>query len=242
MKLRPRNVLDWINSRPRGIRIAIKAVGGGLGVAVLGPLLYFFIAHTLGAIAVNRDFVPAKEGVEIFVWSNGVHADVVVPAKTEQIDWTKTFPPSEFEAVPPNPEYVAIGWGDRGFYLNVPEWKDLSFGIAFKALFLPSETAMHITYTGKPKTGSLCKRTSITPAQYETLIKFIGAAVRTNETGRAVRIPAPGYFESDGFYEANGSYNFIGTCNTWTGTGLRQAGVRMGLWTPLASGVMKHLE
>ena len=58
----------------------------------------------------------------------------------------------------------------------------------------------------------------------------------------ASAIPAPGYSDSDLFYEANGSYNLIGNCNEWTGAALRHAGVRMGLWTPLAGSVLDHLE
>lgn len=242
MLARLRRICGWINSRPRAQRFAINAAFGAVLSAVGIPLVYLLLGISLGAIAVNRDFSPAERGIEIFVWSNGVHADLVLPARTAEIDWTALFPPDDFKAVPRNPRHVAIGWGDRDFYLKVPQWSDLSFGVAFKSLFLPSESAMHVTYCGPPIPGESCKRTMITAAQYRLLIQHIKKSVRTDGTGCGIAIPAPGYSDRDIFYEADGSYNLIGNCNEWTGAGLRRAGVRMGLWTPLAGSVLDHLE
>ena len=37
----------------------------------------------------------------------------------------------------------------------------------------------------------------------------------------------------------NHHYNALNTCNTWTGSVLKKAGVRIGMWTPLPGGVMR---
>jgi len=51
-----------------------------------------------------------------------------------------------------------------------------------------------------------------------------------------------GYRDDDLFYQANGSYSFIQTCNTWLGTGLRQAGIKISYWTPLDTFVTWYMK
>ena len=41
------------------------------------------------------------------------------------------------------------------------------------------------------------------------------------------------------FYDSYGHYSAIQTCNNWTGDILRNAGVRIGIWTPMPGGVMR---
>ena len=43
-------------------------------------------------------------------------------------------------------EYLAFGWGDKGFYLDTPEWSDLKASTAFKAAFALGNSAMHTTF------------------------------------------------------------------------------------------------
>ena len=33
-------------------------------------------------------------------------------------------------------KFVSFGWGDKNFYANTPTWKDVTFSVGFKALFL----------------------------------------------------------------------------------------------------------
>jgi len=33
----------------------------------------------------------------------------------------------------PRTKYVSFGWGDKEFYINTLEWKDITFKIAFEA-------------------------------------------------------------------------------------------------------------
>lgn len=50
-----------------------------------------------------------------------------------------------------------------------------------------------------------------------------------------------GYGASDVFYEARGCYSAFCTCNTWTGSTLRSAGIRMASWTPFVKSVFYQL-
>jgi hypothetical protein len=49
------------------------------------------------------------------------------------------------------------------------------------------------------------------------------------------------YGHNDAFFQANGHYSLLQTCNTWTGAGLRAAGVKVSRWTPLPNLVTWYL-
>jgi uncharacterized protein (TIGR02117 family) len=185
---------------------------------ILFILLYLFLAWMLPYIKVNRSFcnAPDSEGVEIFVQTNGVHTDLVLPVKNEQADWEKLFPHSDFENVYSGFNYVGIGWGDKGFFLNTPTWADLKFSTAFKAAFALSTTAMHVTYKyRKPKENESCKRIVLSKDQYRILIRYIGSSFLLKDK-LPVHIAHPGYTAQDTFYEATGTYSLFKTCNVWT--------------------------
>jgi uncharacterized protein (TIGR02117 family) len=107
---------------------------------------------------------------------------------------------------------------------------------------LDGEAAMHVTLLDQPPArGSTCRRVTISPEQYRTLVEHLRGSFKLDSQGRPVRIEAPGYSDNDSFYEATGHYGPINTCNEWTGRGLRKAGIKTGVWTPFESAVMKHL-
>jgi uncharacterized protein (TIGR02117 family) len=228
------NFNNWLRSRPWPLRWVVK--GALAALLLVSPLLlYLLAAWGLGNIPANRSFVAASSGVEVFVWSNGVHTDIVVPARHEVMDWQPWFTAT-------NVSHIAFGWGDKGFFLEVPEWRDLTFKVAFDALVLDGEAAMHVTLLDQPPARvSTCRRVTISPEQYRALVEHLRGSFKLDSQGRPVRIEAPGYSDNDSFYEATGHYGPINTCNEWTGRGLRKAGIKTGVWTPFESAVMKHL-
>lgn len=235
-----RRISNWQRARSRPVRWLIR---GALGLLLLlSPMaVYLLAAWVLGSIPVNRGFTSPADGVEIAIWSNGVHTDFVVPMQHEAMDWRSWFPAAHFEQPPTTPTHVAFGWGDQGFFLHVPEWKDLTFKVALNALVLDGEAAMHVTLLEQIPQGSGTRRFRIRREQYDALITHLTHSFRLGPDGRPVHLNAPGYFEHDTFYEATGSYGPVNTCNEWTGAGLRKAGVKTGIWTPFEPLVMKHL-
>lgn len=205
-------------------------------------LFYLCLAWLLPYIKTNTSFVPPANGVEIFVHSNGVHTDFILPVKNEQIKWNELLPYSDFEMVDDSYNYISMGWGDKGFYINTPTWADLKFSTAFKAAFGLSTTAMHVTYKHyRPKVDDMTKRIVISNEQYKLLIRYIGSTFQMKE-GKPVMVIHPGYTYQDRFYEANGRYTMFRTCNVWTGDGLRFIGVKIGVWTPFQSSIIGQLE
>ncbi|MCE3229188.1 MAG: hypothetical protein K0S32_3739 [Bacteroidetes bacterium] len=204
--------------------------------------LYFTAAYTLPHIDVNDDFVNTKDGIKIFVVSNGVHTDIVVPTKTRFKDWSLIFPPELFKAQDSIYSYTAFGWGDKGFYLNTPTWDDLTFSTAFKATFGLSGTAVHVRYVKQPKVKlQKCAELIIDEKSYEKLISYIEKSFMMKESN-LLKIEHPGYGDHDLFYEAVGTYSAFKTCNVWTNFGLQEIGVKVCCWSPFSSGLMSSLQ
>jgi uncharacterized protein (TIGR02117 family) len=203
--------------------------------------IYLFCSIVFTIIPVNTDFKEDENGIEIFVSSNGVHTDVIVPVKTSEKDWTEKIKPEDFK--PSALKYVAFGWGDKGFYLNTPTWADLKFSTAVNALFLGGSTAMHVSYENKaPVLDQYCRSIKISSEQYRKLVSYIEASFMTAEDGNYKLIKGHHYSnENDNFYDAIGSYYFFRTCNNWTNASLKAAGVKAALWAPFDESVFFHL-
>lgn len=205
-------------------------------------LLYALLAVTLPRITVNSSHRSPKEGVRVFIESNGVHADFIVPVRTSAINWTQHLPVEWFEAVDRSYGYLAFGWGDKGFYLDTPTWSDLEFGTAFKAVFFLGSAAMHVAYVRfEPVPNDRCRLLVLSEDQYRDLTDYLLDSFARDEAGQLLRIDHPGYTPQDRFFDARGRYSLVNTCNEWTGAGLRRIGVRTGLWTPFAPDVLRNL-
>ena len=202
-------------------------------------LLYAAIV-LIGLVPVNNDFVPTADGIEIFVSSNPVHADVVFPVTTDIINWRDYFPEECFVGNTSAATHVAVGWGDRGFFLETPTWADLKVSTAAHALLWPSDTCLHVTMKANVTTGPNTRSVRISPEQYLRMAEFVKAQFRT-DTDRPQQIAAAAYGRSDAFFEARGTYHCCNTCNSWVGNALSAAGIRVGWMTPLPKTVFLYL-
>ena len=215
----------------------------GILVVVLLPLTYVLLAVLLGVMPVNRSYDTAVSGgVELFIRSSGVHTDFVMPIRSASINWHSYFPATQFRRVnPATMTHIAFGWGDRAFYLETPTWADLKASTVVQALFLKSSSAMHVTYLRNPKPSAHVKRVVITQHQYDRLVGYIISSFEQKPNGTFDWVSGSGYGISDTFYTAKGSYSLFKTCNDWTGKGLREIGVKTGVWTPFAQSVLYYL-
>lgn len=224
-------------------RRRIRRIVGWLLALLLGPpLLWGGAALLLGRIACNDDWRSPSDGIVVGVSSNGVHCDLVLPAQAAGIDWSRRFPRTDFAAVDERFEWIAIGWGDRGFYLEVPTFADLDLNTAIRAMSGCSTTALHVTWRfNEPTSDERNRRLRLTEVQYRELAALVEAAIVPGATAAAALIPNPGYWPYDRFYEAYGSYSAFATCNEWVASRLRRVGVRAAAWAPFAGDVLRHL-
>lgn len=227
-----------MNTLKKTFRYILRSIAG----LIVFILIYLFFSWLLPFIKVNTSFTNAPDGIEIFIQSNGVHTDFVMPVKSVQINWNELIPYSDFENVNSDYQYIAMGWGDKGFFMETPTWADLKFSTAITAAFGLGGTAMHVTYKYKqPKLGELCKRIVISKEQYKKLIDYVLFSFQLMND-KPILIKHPGYNQQDCFYEGKGTYNMFKTCNVWTGKGLKVTGVKIGVWTPLHNSIVGHLE
>ncbi|RZL63613.1 MAG: TIGR02117 family protein [Variovorax sp.] len=181
---------------------------------------------------------PAAGAVEAYVSSNGVHTDLVLPIRTPAMDWTALFAPTDARAAPADAEFIAIGWGDRNFYLHTPTWADLTLPRAVSALVGGNPSLLHVTWLRRSDLASNTFRMPLSRAQYARLIEEVRMTVAGD---RATAVAGAHYDVNDAFYEAKGSYHAFETCNTWTGRVMRRAGVPVSRWTPFDFNVVWHL-
>ncbi|MFT5820341.1 MAG: hypothetical protein ACI8ZM_001580 [Crocinitomix sp.] len=179
--------------------------------------------------------------VVIYVKTNGVHTDLCLPVESDFFDWKTMLPITDYSTAN-GFQYVSIGWGDKGFFLDTPEWSDLTFSTAMNAAFLPSGTAMHVAYLSQaPQISDAVAKVYIDLTAHKTLIEYIQKSFKqTND--KVELIPNKGYWNNDNFYEAHGNYHLFNTCNAWTNEALQTIGVKTG-WLALSSdGIMSHLK
>jgi uncharacterized protein (TIGR02117 family) len=138
--------------------------------------------------------------------------------------------------------YVALGYGNRTFYLETPTWGDLTMKNAFLAAFGWGRSLMHADHDHQPQPNEWQRPLTLTREQYKRLAEHVARSFQRDEEGRTIPLIGRGYGQSDMFYEANGGYSAIYTCNSWTGEALRAAGIRMGVWTPTSQSIMWRLD
>ena len=180
---------------------------------------------------------------EIFIKSNGVHTDVVLPIKSDVINWFDFFSFEDTLSKRDDFLYISIGWGDKGFYLDTPEWKDLKFSTAFNAAFWLGDSAMHTTFYDKMTLGEDCKKVNMNLEEYQKLIVYIKQSFDLDKNNKVELIKTDAvYGDSDSFYEAKGSYSLFFTCNTWAASALKAANKEAPLWTATQQGIFRHYE
>jgi uncharacterized protein (TIGR02117 family) len=216
------------------------------GWSVLG-IISFFVLYVISAlliskIPVNSNVSQNNKEIEIFILSNGVHTDIVVPIKNKYKDWSKEILFQQTKSKDSLVNYLAFGWGDKGFYLNTPEWSDLKASTAFNAAFGLSSSAMHTTFYKNMKENESCKKIKISAEEYQKLVTYISESFEFDSSKSIQWISNYSYGNRDAFYEAKGSYNLFYTCNTWANNALKIANQKASLWTVTDTGILYHYQ
>jgi uncharacterized protein (TIGR02117 family) len=214
------------------------------GMLCVATALFFVTAVILSSIPVNSSFAEPsdKSKIKVYVTSNGVHTDIVVPVVTPYIDWRNRLPLSHFGNVDSSYTYLSIGWGDKRFYIQTPEWKDLTPEVAITAALWPTKSAIHVEYLKFELLPTQNQRPIwLSADQYQKLIKYIDASFQ-QYNGHYVLIKNAGYSHTDAFYEAESKFYILNNCNNWVNGGLKAVEVKTALWAPLPFAIMRYLR
>lgn len=207
-------------------------------LSVIGfVVFYLLVAVILSIIPVQKE-PDTTADIAIYILTNGDHTDLVLPIKTACINWSREVKFQNTISKDTTAHYMAIGWGDKGFYLNTPTWAQLKFGVAFRAATGLSTSAMHTTFYQGVREGDDCIKMMISNAQYTRLINYIQDSFQRDADGHVMNIITDAnYDNNDAFYEAKRRYNIFYDCNTWANNALKAAGQKACLWTPFDKGI-----
>lgn len=224
------------------LRWILKAGCIGALVPVAAAVLYLLAAVLLALLPANPDAEAPADGIEIFLVSNGVHVELAVPARAEQVDWGAFLRESDFgESIEPY-NYVCFGWGERRFLLETPTWAELKLSVAVPATLWPTPAALSVTlFPGRLIPGEYVRRALVPRETYPLLAEFIRDGFRLGPDRRPILIgPDETSSHDSNVYEASDSYHAFRTCNDWTNAGLKLAGLRTATWAPFEQSIFWH--
>ena len=212
----------------------VKNIVKGFLILLAFPLGYLIISLVFSVISTDRILVDSKNNKSIFLSTNGVHLDIIIPKN--DLDSSLILGLVKLA----DAEYVSFGWGDENFYINTPTWNDLTFSNAFSAMFLKSSTLMHVTRHNARKSDWI--EIKINQNELYKLNEYIPSTFNTDASHMAVILENQGYSYYDDFYLAHGSYSCINTCNSWVNNGFKASGLKACLWTPFDFGLLNMYD
>jgi len=188
----------------------VKLLLKGIGYILLIPIIYILISLILTHIPVAEKTEEAQKKHIIYLTTNGVHSDIVLPKK---LITPKLLKGQKYHF---KERYFAFGWGEEN---------------------LKSKTLVHVTRYRTKRDKWIA--VTVTDVQLQKLNAYILAAFDENENGKQLVEGATYTPNRDNFYRANGNYMFYKTCNTWANAALKESGMKASLWTPFDFGVLR---
>ncbi|MCH2046523.1 MAG: DUF2459 domain-containing protein [Saprospiraceae bacterium] len=201
---------------------------------LLIPTTYFLLAFLLTWMTVDREIKTGITDQSIYLNTNGVHLDVIIPQKNLSPQLLAGIQYHE------TAEYLSFGWGDENFYINTATWDDLTFSNAFSAMFLNSPTLMHVTRYSQVYSNWV--EVKVNSTELEKLNAYIANTFKTDKNGQKIILEGKGYSSVDDFYKAKGSYSCFNTCNTWVNSAFKASGLKACVWTPFDYGLLNKYE
>lgn len=177
-------------------------------------------------------FPPAKgAGVAVYVVSNGFHSGIVLP-RSEIADMAGRQGAGAVLALATRfgrYDWVETGWGDEGFYRDLPTLDSLNWRLALRALFAPGNASVvHVVgVEGDPRSmfgGADVVRIELSRDGLERLVGTLEASFKRDGLGLPEEL-GPGLYGPSLFYRAVEAFSALNLCNHWTARLLDAAGV-----------------
>ena len=208
-----------------------------IGWPFLAVCIYMAAALVGSHIAANGDWRSPREGVDIFVESNGVHVSLILPMAAAGEDLSDVIRPDQLADRSLYGTHAMIGWGHGAVYRNAKTWGDVKGRDVLSAIFGSNDTILHVYHLVDPRPLPYRKRLRVSVDEYHLIVSQVRSKFQLDANQLSVAHLA--YGPDNLFYDSSGHYDALFTCNTWVGDVLKNAGVQVGIWTPLAGGVMR---
>lgn len=213
----------------------MRCIARGIFLGVATTIAFLVFLAIVTARPGDATLWPPAAGApatEIFVISHGYHAELALPTAqlaslagreghSALIALTQRF--SSFP-------FVEIGWGDQGFYSQVPDAASLTVAQALRALLLPGNASvLHVV--GLPEHPRKVFRSAeivAMPLGDESLARMLRAL--DTSFARKGEPPAPqvlgqGLYGPSLFYRAVDHFHLFNVCNHWVARMLSAAGL-----------------
>jgi uncharacterized protein (TIGR02117 family) len=212
----------------------MRTVARWLGFGVLIAVALIVVAAVATARRGDASLWPPAPGApttEIFVVSHGYHAGIVVPrraladaASRRGLAALRDIS-TRFAAF----DRLEIGWGDEGFYREVPTAASLTVAMAARALFRPgNRSVLHVVGINNDPRAAFARsdmvRIELGETSFARLAEKLDATFARNEAGRPEDL-GPGLYGPSLFFRANGTFHVFNVCNHWLADLLDAAGV-----------------
>lgn len=221
-----------------GVRRLIVSL---VALLVALPATWLAAALVLALVEGAGDKGEAAGEVTVGVMSNGYHASLVLPVVAGGIDWRHVFNPDEPAEPQGQAGWLALGWGDREFYMQTRTVADVRAGTLAQALLGLGETTVQAIWIGEASRLPGLRTVRVSRERYQRMSEIIRARLHLDAQGRAQVHAGKGYGANDAFYAAQGRYSPWRTCNEWVADVLRAGGIAVPLWTPLPQSLIWSL-
>ncbi len=210
---------------------AVRRLGLGLAIAAF----LFVVAVIATARWGDRSLWPAAPGApvtEVFVVSHGYHAGIIVPRKALAEQGSRRGLAALAYVATRFADYVRleIGWGDEGFYRELPTAQSLTVALAVRALLRPGNpSVLHVVgVKDDPRAMfplSDLVRIDLGAAGFERLAEKLDATFARGPDGLRPEELGAGLYGASRFFRANGAFHLFNVCNHWIAGLLDAAGV-----------------
>lgn len=237
-----KRTLRWYQKRKarNAFKRSKKIAGYFFTVLGSGILLYALSTFLLSRIGIEGRS-NKNANIIVFLMKSGVHTDFVVPVKNEHKNWRTEFPLENTAFKDSLSTLVSIGWGDQNFYMNTPQWSDLTLQTALSVPLGLGPSAIHATYYQQLLDDRPIIKLRLTDQQYRRLVQYIEKTLVHSKKGwktQYIKATKPGVVTgNDAYYAAHGRYNMFKTCNTWVNNGLKACQQKACYWTAFAGGI-----
>jgi uncharacterized protein (TIGR02117 family) len=222
----------------------------GYGLLIAAAMLVIAVVAT--ARSGDRSLWPPAPGAaatELFVVDHGYHAGIVVPRRPLAELASRNGLAAVGYAATRFADYdrLELGWGDEGFYREVPTPASLTAAVAIRALFRPGNpSVLHVVgVKNDPRAmfaASSLVRLEVSEAGFERLARNLDASFALADGGLPQEL-GPGLYGSSLFFRANGAFHLFNVCNHWVAGMLDAAGVpTTPVLATLPAGLLLDLE
>src|SRR5262245_48683034 len=219
------------NCRLRAMRAFARRFALGLVIAAV----LFAAAVVATARRGDPSLWPPQPGApttEVFIVSHGYHAGIIVPAGRLADEAGRRgltalgYLATRFAGF----ERLEIGWGDEGFYREVPTVESLNVTLALRALFRPGNpSVLHVVGVGTdPRAtfvGSDLVRIDLGEAGFARMMDKLDATLVRGAGGGPPQELGRGLYGISLFFRANGAFHLFNVCNHWIADLLDAAGL-----------------